>query len=213
MKLKPIILASMGLLSTSVCAQSVHQHGVAELFFAANGSELQIELHSPADNLLGFEHAPVNQQQRQTLHEAQQTAQQVEQLFVFHQAECKLTSLSQDWGELADGEAADEEHDHEAGHEHEGEHDHDAGDEHEGGHDHDAGHEHDGDHDAGHEHAGHQDINLNYLFSCQGAEQLTSIELLWFNAFPNMQKIRVQGVSERGQVAVDLSPNNNKVKL
>ncbi len=216
MKLRAIFLGSVGLFSGAVSAQSAHQHGVAELFFAANGSELQIELHSPADNLLGFEHAPVNQQQRQTLQAAQQTVQQIEQLFVFNQAECELSNLSQDWGELADGDHHhDAEHDLDAGHEQDAEHDHDAGHEHDAEHDHDAGHEHNGehDHDEGHEHAAHQDINLNYLFSCQDAEQLTSIELLWFKAFPNLHKIRVQGVSERGQVAVDLGPNNNQVKL
>ena len=95
MKLRAIFLGSVGLFSGAVSAQSAHQHGVAELFFAGTGSELQIELHNPADNLLGFEHAPVNQQQRQTLQAAQQTVQQIEQLFVFNQAECELTHHDQ----------------------------------------------------------------------------------------------------------------------
>ena len=35
-----------------------HEHGVARLDVALEGKQLELEMHSPAINLLGFEHAP-----------------------------------------------------------------------------------------------------------------------------------------------------------
>lgn len=42
-----------------------HQHGVAQLEVAVDGNTLSIHLESPLDNLLGFEHAPRTEKQKQ----------------------------------------------------------------------------------------------------------------------------------------------------
>ena len=47
-----------------------HEHGAAELTVALDGQALVIELISPLDNLVGFEHAPANDTQRAALVEA-----------------------------------------------------------------------------------------------------------------------------------------------
>ena len=47
-----------------------HEHGAAELTVALDGQALVIELISPLDNLVGFEHAPANDAQRAALAEA-----------------------------------------------------------------------------------------------------------------------------------------------
>ena len=47
-----------------------HEHGAAELTVALDGQALVIELISPLDNLVGFEHAPANDTQRAALAEA-----------------------------------------------------------------------------------------------------------------------------------------------
>jgi hypothetical protein len=44
--------------------QGAHVHGVAELNLAVDGQRLLIELRSPAMNLVGFEHAPKDAEQR-----------------------------------------------------------------------------------------------------------------------------------------------------
>ena len=51
-------------------AHGAHEHGAAELTVALDGRELVIELISPLDNLVGFEHAPANDAQRAALAEA-----------------------------------------------------------------------------------------------------------------------------------------------
>lgn len=47
-----------------------HEHGAAELTVALDGQALVIELISPLDNLVGFEHAPANDTQRAARAEA-----------------------------------------------------------------------------------------------------------------------------------------------
>ena len=47
-----------------------HEHGAAEVTVALDGQALVIELISPLDNLVGFEHAPANDTQRAALVEA-----------------------------------------------------------------------------------------------------------------------------------------------
>src|SRR5690606_16492694 len=50
-----------------VASLQAHHHGVAELNLAIEGDLLELELHSPAINLLGFEHTPIDPQQRAAL--------------------------------------------------------------------------------------------------------------------------------------------------
>ncbi|WP_406609877.1 DUF2796 domain-containing protein [Agarivorans sp. JK6] len=193
MKLTPIYAAVFGLFSCAASAQSAHQHGVAELFFAASGEELEIEIHSPADNFLGFEHAPVNEQQHKILDDAKKQAAQGMSLFSFAGGECELEEVTQHWGSLDQADSEHKDHDH---------HDHAAHDEHKGHDDHD--------HAA---HASHEDVRLTYHFHCHHLDELKSFDLELFKLFPRMEKIQVQGASERGQVAFDVTPAQNKVNL
>jgi hypothetical protein len=58
-----------------------HQHGSASLQVSLDGRALQIALESPSDNLLGFEHAPQNEAQKQTVARAEQRLKLPLQLF------------------------------------------------------------------------------------------------------------------------------------
>jgi hypothetical protein len=58
-----------------------HHHGIARLEVILEGGTLQIALDSPADNLLGFEHAPRTDAQRKTVTRVEQQLQQPAQLF------------------------------------------------------------------------------------------------------------------------------------
>jgi hypothetical protein len=42
----------------AACSAGAHEHGVARLDVAVEGNRIVIELDTPLDNLLGFEHAP-----------------------------------------------------------------------------------------------------------------------------------------------------------
>lgn len=67
-----------------------HEHGVGELDVALEGSTLELELRSPAANLLGFEHAPRNAQEQARIAAVQQQLQQPPALFGAAVAACRL---------------------------------------------------------------------------------------------------------------------------
>lgn len=66
-----------------------HVHGAATLSIALEGNQLQMELDSPAINLVGFEHQPYNNQQRQSVEDAIRLLKDVKKLLTFpDQAGC-----------------------------------------------------------------------------------------------------------------------------
>lgn len=68
---------------------TAHVHGAAGLNIVLGGDTLLIELESPAINLIGFEHAPVNDEQKSMFHNVQQTLAATDQLFYFSAAICR----------------------------------------------------------------------------------------------------------------------------
>lgn len=58
-----------------------HEHGAAELTVALDGRELVVELISPLDNLVGFEHAPATDAQRAALAEAGRLLRDADAMF------------------------------------------------------------------------------------------------------------------------------------
>ena len=68
-----------------------HVHGIGKLNVALDGNNLIIELTSPAANIVGFEHAPENEQQSHEVHDAIELLKEGEMLFVFTtKAQCTL---------------------------------------------------------------------------------------------------------------------------
>lgn len=68
--MRTIISSSLSLLSFLVLSQlalaehrhhEAHVHGTAELNLVLSKNELQVEFHSPAVNIVGFEHAPASE--------------------------------------------------------------------------------------------------------------------------------------------------------
>jgi hypothetical protein len=58
-----------------------HEHGVARLNLAVAGNSLTIELFSPAANIVGFEHHPRTQAQKDQVKEARKTLEAAQTLF------------------------------------------------------------------------------------------------------------------------------------
>jgi len=58
-----------------------HQHGAAQLAVSLDGALLQIALDGPAENFLGFEHAPRTDAQKKTAARVEQQLKQPAQLF------------------------------------------------------------------------------------------------------------------------------------
>lgn len=120
-KCKISLLLSMLLTSFSSVAAEAHVHGVATLQLALDDSLLHLNLSSPLDSLLGFEHQPRTEKQKAAVRYMVDQLHQAERLFQpTVAAHCTLKTYSLESPVLETGKH--KEHDHE-GHDHEG-HDH-----------------------------------------------------------------------------------------
>jgi len=111
------LICFLGFIATSACtyAESAHQHGVVVLDIAWSNQQLAIELHSPADNILGFEHEPKNKQQQQSLTNSLLVLKQANTLFALStEAKCTLSDV-----QIETPFASEEEHKHNEHEEHE----------------------------------------------------------------------------------------------
>lgn len=74
-----------------------HEHGVAALDVALEGATLELELRTPAANLLGFEHSPRSAEERQRLGRLQEQLGRPQALFALPaSADCRLTEQQLD---------------------------------------------------------------------------------------------------------------------
>lgn len=165
---------------------SAHEHGVARLNVALDGQTLELELESPAMNLLGFEHAATSNADKATLNAARESLEQPLALFSLPaQAGCSVASTELDsplFGGKAHGHTHAEEHGH--GHQH-GEHDHE-----------------------------HSNISAHYQLSCSTPGALKTLDLnAVFQRFPDTRTIQVQLIGPSGQQGVELTPGNPRLNF
>ena len=75
-------------------AADPHVHGQAQLSVAVDGGQVQIQLESPLDGLLGFEHAPRNARQREAVRALAQRLRQADGLLLLTAAAgCQLQQV------------------------------------------------------------------------------------------------------------------------
>jgi hypothetical protein len=74
-------LAGLLIAHADVAAQHAHEHGVAEITVALDGNTLAVELKSPLDNFVGFEHAPRNDRQRAAVQRMEEVLSAIERVF------------------------------------------------------------------------------------------------------------------------------------
>lgn len=158
-------------------AHGAHEHGVAHLSVAIEGAELLIELSTPLDNMVGFEHAPATAAQRATLADAEARLSQGAELFRLPEAAgCVLaeTVLDSPWP-LQTGKEQPADHDHD--------HDHGVG-----------------------AREGHADLIATYRFECARPAALDALRVELFDVFPRLRELRAVRAAESGQGAAVLKP-------
>ena len=91
------LLACLGLCQSLTAGEDEHrhhdshEHGVAEMNLAVDGPSILIELHSPAVNIVGFEHMPRDEAERKQVKQAVKRLQAADSLFIFTaDANCQL---------------------------------------------------------------------------------------------------------------------------
>lgn len=165
-----------------------HQHGVAQLNVVLDSGNVEIELDSPADNLVGFEYIPTREDDLEKVRSVRQRMQDPDNLFRFPVAAgCNLqeVELKSPLFDALNGEPASQER----------------------------GHGHDDDHDHQHEQATHNDIEAHYSFECSNPGALSQIEVTLFNQFPGTERLVLQAIGDAGQQGGELTPAQNLIRF
>jgi len=161
-----------------------HEHGVGRLNAALDGQTLELELESPAMNLVGFEHAATTDADKAKV--AAVRAQLEKPLTLFNlpkAAGCVVARQELESPLFGDKPDADDDHDEDAN----------------------AGQEH---------HHDHSEIHAHYQFSCSAPGALKTLDLAnIFNTFPATQKIQVQLISPSGQQGVEVTAKAAALKF
>ena len=206
-----VSLLLAGIFSPMLIAQEhrqhgAHQHGVGRLSLAQEGTEIRLELDSPAANIVGFEYAPSSEADREASAKAISALKQGEQLFRFSKdADCRLVDVEVD--ALSTDYDVTPEPEEEVSREkarrssmairHE--------------------HGHDERPDRGNEHVAHSerhaDITAAYRFVCAHPQKLRQLDVGVFRAFPATERLQVQFVTATRQGAVRLTAPNNILKF
>jgi hypothetical protein len=174
-----------------------HVHGIAHLNAAVEGSRLHMEFTSPAANIVGFEHEPRTQEQKDAVKNVIEKLEDGSKLFLLSpEAQCRLSKSSVKTDiEHAAGhdEHADHEKDEHHGKSEEKDHKH-----HEEGED---------------EHARHSEFEAEYQFVCQHPEKLSQVDVMLIQAFPGIEHIEVQLLTGTKQSAQELTAQSYKIKF
>ncbi|MBO0232827.1 zinc uptake protein ZrgA [Vibrio parahaemolyticus] len=200
---KQVLAIVIGLsLSTVATAEeyrqhSAHVHGHVEFNIAQDGSDLLLEITAPGADVVGFEHAPENAEQKKTLQHAVATLEDSNALFAINpQAQCEIEEVHVEHS-LGGQHEEHEHHDHE-------------------GHDHDEHAHHDHDGHEGHDHSEHSDhgeFTVQYRFHCAQVGELSHIQTDWFNQFPSTESVNVNLFTDTTQSATSLTKSNTQIAI
>lgn len=165
-----------------------HEHGHGLLSVAVDGSDLVIELEMPALNVVGFEHAPRNDEQRHAVEAALEVFGRPDALFVptaaaacsVENAEVELAGMSR------------EQHNHGAR-----EHEAKQGGEH--------GQEAEGE--------THSELHAAYQFHCDRPGDLTDLAVRLFEHLMDVDEVQVQIVTPTVQTATELRRATGVISL
>ena len=216
-----------------------HEHGHGALDIVVEGEELVIELRIPAVNVVGFEHAPKDDAEREAIRQALVPFGDAASLFVLpadaecevEEAEAAIASMGHEDEHEGEGHGDGDGHDHEKdGHETD-EHakdEHEEHEEHEGEeHGDDDGHDHEKDGHETDEHAkdehdeegsdsgaeAHSELRATYHFHCHAPERLGEIDVRVFEHLLDAEEIDVRVVTPTAQMAMELEPGSTVVRL
>ena len=165
-----------------------HEHGVGRLNAVLDGQALELELDSPAMNLVGFEHLATSAADKAKVAAARKQLENPLALFNLPKAAGCVIS-SQELNSPLFGEKPEADHDDD-------DHDDDAKD---------GAHEH---------HHDHSEIHAHYQFTCATPTALGNLDLTQvFKTFPATQKIQVQLIGPSGQQGVEATATAATLKF
>lgn len=164
-----------------------HEHGVGRLNAVLDGQALELELDSPAMNLVGFEHVATTAADKAKVAAVRKQLENPLALFNLPKgAGCVVSSQELNSPLFGDKPEAD--------HDDDDDHDHDA--------------------KGGEHHHDHSEIHAHYQFTCATPTALSNLDLSQvFKTFPATQKIQVQLIGPSGQQGVDATATAATLKF
>lgn len=206
--------------SSLAVASDPHVHGKAHMDLVYSGNEIHMEFRSPMANLLGFEYQPQSKVEIFKYNKALKTLKNSESV-AFSGINCSTEEVKVDapWEDL--DPVTEEEHHHHGEHEHQEKHDDYSAHDHEDDHKHEHHHKHDDDHDKKHDHhdhhddhsKAHSDINVQSHFNCSEASGKVTLTLSFMQAFPALEEIQVNWITDSAQRTTQVTQQRNKVEL
>lgn len=169
-----------------------HIHGRAALEIAIDGAEVQINLNSPQDTVLGFERAPRNEKERQAVKAMALKLNRPDSLFVFTPgAQCRVASVNlrspvlsadllapaSDSGKSVDGITTK-----------------------------------DGGAVKTVPRGTHAELEATWHFHCAVPQALQGLEVRLFELFPDLQRLDAFIAGPKGQSSAKLSPEATRLK-
>lgn len=165
-----------------------HVHGLSELTIAMEGKSLEIQLTSPAMNLVGFEHKASGTKDIAAVENATSLLREHDSQFLLSGDRCVHVKTSIDTSDLIVGN--DHDHIHQRKY-----------------------NEHKHEHDDHIQNDSHSEIVANYQYSCENTALLPSMTVALFESFPGIHKIHVMWVKQTQQGAATLTPKNHIIKF
>ena len=192
-----IVLIGLSLSQKNILAveQRAHVHGLASITVVIENNLLEIEVESPADSLLGFEHQVRTEEDKSKLNQTELLLNKPDQLFTFQNEACALKTARVNLSSFVinHNPKNTDHHSHEKHYSHEknNTHTHDA---------------------RGHKHK-HKDIVVGYLYDCQSTQRLESISINLFTYFPRIEEINVMWINNDTQGAKLITAKDNVISL
>ena len=208
--------------ATVWAAGGAHEHGAAELFLSAEGTDVQISVNLPAQSIVGFETTAISAEQKSAVKSARASLMLPNTLFTFGENACTLVTANVDVSSImgmSNAHSRTEEHA-----DHHDEADYTGQDKVESHADHHEGQEeapaaHD---KAPHDHedsdlnapaTSHSDISAAYTFKCESDDALTQITFGQDELPYELERIDVFWVADWGQGAGQATPQSPQVSL
>jgi len=181
----------------SVESLDAHVHGLSELTIAMDTKTIELQLISPAMNLVGFEHKASSKQDIAAVKQAELILGQHNSLFLIAGGDCEHLSTSIDSDGLLEAGAHEDQEKHDDHDDHEKHDDHGAHDDH-------------SEHDQGETHS---EMLASFSYTCKDTSKLSSIKVALFASFPGIHKINTLWVTPSKQGSSMLSAKNSTINL
>ena len=191
------LFVSFDILAQAARQKDSHEHGAAIIKMVMEDEKLQIEFEVPSESLIGFEHFPKSQSNRENFNKAIKVLSDPSKLFSQPiKAECLLVGMNVSQSLFSN----EEEHGHDES-EKEEEHGHDESEK-----------EDEHGHDESEKSEIHSEFKSNYYWNCQHLDEIDSIGTQLMSFFPRIEEIRVNWISNNGQGSLELESEDDRIK-